>query len=167
MAGLYTQELIALADGGVRFVVAGAVALGLHNYPRATADLDILPSLDPENLKKIVGIMAALGFKPRVPVDPLEMLDPAKRQAWHEEKHLMVFTFYLDARPPHLIDVMIYPPITYEACAARQQTVTVEGRAIAVAGLKDLLFMKKSAMRPKDLTDIAVLEKLVDFEETK
>lgn len=43
-----------LNEHGVRFVVIGGVAVGAHGYPRATADLDVVPDPDPDNLNRLV-----------------------------------------------------------------------------------------------------------------
>jgi hypothetical protein len=51
---LYTRE--------VRFVVIGGVAVAAHGYVRGTADLDLVPDPDPENLKKVAEITADTSF---------------------------------------------------------------------------------------------------------
>jgi hypothetical protein len=45
----------------IRFVVIGGVAVGAHGYVRATADLDLVPDPDPENLDRLVEALDALG----------------------------------------------------------------------------------------------------------
>lgn len=52
--------LEALDERGVRFVVIGGVAVGAHGYPRATADLDVVPDPDPENLDRLIGALESL-----------------------------------------------------------------------------------------------------------
>jgi hypothetical protein len=52
--------LEALNERGVKFVVIGGVAVGAHGYPRATADLDVVPDPDPENLDRVVSALDAL-----------------------------------------------------------------------------------------------------------
>lgn len=52
--------LEALNEERVRFVVIGGVAVGAHGYPRATADLDLVPDPDPENLDRLVSSLASL-----------------------------------------------------------------------------------------------------------
>jgi hypothetical protein len=36
----------------IRYVVIGGVAVAAHGYVRGTADLDLVPDPDPENLKR-------------------------------------------------------------------------------------------------------------------
>jgi hypothetical protein len=52
--------LQALHEQGVEFVVIGGVAVGAHGYVRATADLDLVPDPDPENLGRLVKILDSL-----------------------------------------------------------------------------------------------------------
>ncbi len=47
-----------LRERGVEFVVIGGVAVGAHGFVRGTADLDLVPDPDPENLRRLT---AALG----------------------------------------------------------------------------------------------------------
>jgi hypothetical protein len=52
--------LQALADRDIRFIVIGGVAVGAHGYIRATADLDLVPDPDPDNLNRLVDALASL-----------------------------------------------------------------------------------------------------------
>jgi hypothetical protein len=52
--------LEALNEQGVRFVVIGGVAVGAHGYIRATADLDLVPDPDPENLDRLIAALESL-----------------------------------------------------------------------------------------------------------
>jgi len=61
LSGFDLRALLeALNERGVRFVVIGGVAVGAHGYPRATADLDLVPDPDPENLDRLVGALDSL-----------------------------------------------------------------------------------------------------------
>jgi hypothetical protein len=42
----------------IRFVVIGGVAVAAHGYVRGTADLDLVPDPDPENLERLAEITA-------------------------------------------------------------------------------------------------------------
>jgi hypothetical protein len=52
--------LEALNEQGVRFVVIGGVAVGAHGYPRGTADLDLVPDPNPENLDRLIAVLDSL-----------------------------------------------------------------------------------------------------------
>ncbi len=49
-----------LHEQNIRFVVIGGVAVGAHGYVRATADLDLVPDPDPENLGRLVTALDSL-----------------------------------------------------------------------------------------------------------
>jgi len=56
------QALLAsLEEHGVRFVVIGGVAVGAHGFLRTTEDLDLIPDPAPENLKRLIAALAAMG----------------------------------------------------------------------------------------------------------
>jgi hypothetical protein len=58
LSGFDLRALLeALNEKDVRFVVIGGVAVGAHGYPRATADLDLVPDPDPENLDRLIAAL--------------------------------------------------------------------------------------------------------------
>ena len=50
----------ALDREGVEFLVIGGVAVGFHGFVRATKDVDIVPSPEPQNLERLARLLAAL-----------------------------------------------------------------------------------------------------------
>lgn len=52
-----------LADHGVRYILIGAMAARLHGFPRMTADADITPAPDRENLRRLATALRALDAK--------------------------------------------------------------------------------------------------------
>jgi len=52
--------LAVLDEGGIHFIVIGGVAVGAHGYVRGTADLDLVPDPDPENLRRLITVLAEL-----------------------------------------------------------------------------------------------------------
>jgi len=58
----------ALADAGVRYLVAGGLAVNAHGYLRFTKDVDIVVHLVPENVSRAFAALQAIGFRPSVPV---------------------------------------------------------------------------------------------------
>ncbi|MCZ6652725.1 MAG: hypothetical protein O7D91_06820 [Planctomycetota bacterium] len=158
---MYENELIELSAAGVRFLVIGGVAVGMHGYPAATFDLDILPDLSGDNLGLLITALGKLGYQPMAPVDPNELKDPDKRRVWYEDKNMKVFSFVKADSPRDVVDVMIYHPIDFEKCFDRRQTVSIRGHEISVAAAEDLLELKKVAGRNKDQAHIAALERFL------
>src|SRR5687768_9322010 len=62
---LYEDVLRALSGAGVKFAVAGGVAVNLHGIPRMTQDLDLLIDMSRENVLALVECLTGLGYRPR------------------------------------------------------------------------------------------------------
>ena len=61
----YLEEILrCLTSRGVRFVVAGVVAVVLHGVERTTMDIDIALDLTAENIGRFREAMDELGLKP-------------------------------------------------------------------------------------------------------
>ena len=161
---MYERELLALADSGARYLVIGAVAMGLNKYPRATFDLDIFPDLERNNLEKIIITLKQLGYKPKIPVNLNELLDAEKRKEWNEKRNMKVFSFFNAKRPSDIVDLMIYEPINFNECFNRKKIVKLKGKPVYVASIGDLLKMKEKAGRKRDLMDIKILKRIKEIE---
>ncbi|MFQ5586429.1 MAG: hypothetical protein ACE5GF_06380, partial [Thermodesulfobacteriota bacterium] len=90
----YEDVFRKLGDRTIKYAVVGGVALVLHGVVRLTADLDLLVELSDENLKNFVSAIGELGYKPKLPVDAEDFIDPSNRKRWREEKGMEVFSFY-------------------------------------------------------------------------
>ncbi|PYR65345.1 MAG: hypothetical protein DMG20_14885, partial [Acidobacteria bacterium] len=72
----------ALNENQVRYLIVGGLAVVAHGYLRFTADVDLLLSVDSDNLKRTVGALKTLGYRPRAPVDFDDFVDRSNRQKW-------------------------------------------------------------------------------------
>jgi hypothetical protein len=52
--------MVALARHEVQYVLVGAVAARLQGFPRLTADVDITPARDPDNLERLAAALREL-----------------------------------------------------------------------------------------------------------
>ena len=86
----------ALNDAGVRYLVAGGLAVNAHGYLRLTNDVDLVVALDPENIVQAFKALATLGYKPLVPITAEQFADPALRRQWIDEKGMKVLNFFSD-----------------------------------------------------------------------
>ena len=84
---LYRDIFKALDRGKVRYLVAGGVALNLHQIIRSTMDLDLIVHLQTDNVVKFISVMRKLGYLPRVPVNPEDLSDKKKREAVEIKNH--------------------------------------------------------------------------------
>jgi hypothetical protein len=163
----YVDILTTLAAEGVRFVVAGGVAVVLHGVERLTMDIDVAVEMTPENLQSFLGVMRDLGLRPRVPVPPEILLDPAGVARMVQEKGAVVFTFVDPQNPLKQVDVFLAPHLAYPLLVADSLQLELCGHRIRIASIAKLLELKRQVEPPrsKDLHDIAELEKLQEDEQ--
>lgn len=154
----YEAVLRGLEEKGIRYLIAGGLAVNLHGVPRATVDLDLVLALDARNLKAFLDLMAELGFRPRVPVDPRRLLDPDARRRWAEEKGMKAFTFFRGGDIFGEVDVLIDPAFAFEEMYLRRKTIDLGGWSLSVTSLEDLKGMKRAAGREQDRADVEMLE---------
>jgi predicted nucleotidyltransferase len=147
------QILLTLAEHGVDFVVVGGVAVQAHGLGRGTRDLDIIPRPDLVNLSRLGEALAALGARLLRADRPIDVTDP---QLLKRAPLVPLVTEYgrLD-----LLNVALTSgaPRSYDELRARAVESPIEGRSVFVAGLDDLIRMKRAAGRDVDLADIGAL----------
>lgn len=151
-------EVIFEALEGVRYLVVGGVAVVLHGHPRFTADLDLVVALEEANARAAMTALEGLGFRPRAPVSAQSFADASAREGWIRDKGLTVFSLWSPSWPGTEIDVFVAEPFAFDEAYARALRLTLDGVTVTVAGLDDLVLMKRRAGRPKDLADVAALE---------
>lgn len=154
----FESVLRALTEANVRFVIVGGVAVVLQGYVRGTIDIDLAVELEPENLRRAIGALAALGYIPRVPEDPALLADAEARESWRLDKGMLAFAFIHPHNTIEIIDVMIHGPILFDDLMARADEATYGEVKVKVASIEDLLTMKRVAGRTKDRDDIEHLE---------
>lgn len=143
--------LRALVDGGVRFIVIGGLAAQAHGSSSLTGDLDICYERSPQNLRRLAAVLADLSAVRRgsaefaaIPLDSRALLAGD------------VFTLSTAAG---ILDLLGNPDpgLTFEALQLNAIDVPVDGVPVKVAGLDDLMAMKRAAGRPKDRIELEIL----------
>ena len=157
---MFEAVFSALNARGVRYLIAGGVAVILHGHVRLTLDLDLLVDLDREQARGAVEALTGLGLVPRAPVDPLAFADPEARASWIRDRGMQVLTMQDPEDPTLVVDLFVDPPADFEQLWTRAQDVDLETTAVKVVSLDDLLAMKRQAGRPKDLLDVSELERI-------
>ena len=148
------KELInRLVAGEVEFVLIGGIAAQAHGSPSLTADLDIVPSWDRDNLRKVALLLAEIAaVRHGVPEDspPLPQLD--------ERTLLAGAVFTLTTRFGRF-DLLANPDPGLDFDALMRSAVEYEllGHRLHVASLDDLIAMKRAAGRPKDRVELEIL----------
>ena len=148
------RELLArLVDAGVEFVIIGGLAAQAHGSPSITADVDIVPSWDPANLRRVEAVLRDIiairhGVPPGGPALP--PLDARTLLAGAE--------FTLNSRFGR-IDLLANPDPGLDYAELRRSAVLVSflGMPLRFASLDDLIAMKRAAGRPKDRVELEIL----------
>lgn len=145
--------LKALADHGVDYVLIGGLAVQTHGHPRTTQDLDLVPEPSDENLRRLGAALAALGARPI----------GARAAGPVDIPRTGVLELDTDAGG---IDVHLDPPgaAPYPELRARALEVSLE-TPVLVAGLDDLISMKRASGRAIDRGDILALTEPSDQEQ--
>jgi hypothetical protein len=147
------RMLLALAEHGVDFVVVGGVAVQTHGHGRYTRDLDVAPRPDLLNLSRLGEALASLGARLLRASGPVDVTDP---QLLKRAPLVPLMTVYgrLD-----LLNVAVIKggPRSYDELRERAVETPIDGSTVAVAGLDDLIRMKRAAGRDLDVQDIGAL----------
>ena len=151
------EILRVLSEHAVDFVVIGGVAVQAHGYIRSTRDLDVIARPTMLNLTRLSEALTELGAEPR-----------GRTHAKVTDPHLL-------RRAPHVpvmtrvgpLDVLNIEhvegaPRSYDALRDRALRIELKGMQVAVAGLSDLVRMKRAAGREHDLADIEALTRRPD-----
>ncbi|MDB5038070.1 MAG: uncharacterized protein JWQ35_1598 [Bacteriovoracaceae bacterium] len=158
----YKKIFEGLEKKKIRYLVAGGIAVNLHKVQRATVDLDLILHLQPKNTLSFIKMMLALGYRARLPVDPMDFADASKRKNWISKKRMLVFSFLNPSNPFELIDIFVKEPKPFKDLWRRRLEADAFGIKIRVISKKDLIDLKRKAGRPKDLFDIKELKKQKD-----
>lgn len=155
--GIYDDVYAALHGAGVRFVVVGGTAVVLQGHARMTVDLDLVVDLAPEPAAAAVTALGALGLLPRLPVPAEQFADPAIRQQWVEQRHLVVFSLYDPESIWREVDLFATDPMPFDELYDDATVVEIGGTPVRVASRRHLVAMKRSAGRSRDVDDVAAL----------
>ena len=158
---IYEEIFREFESVGVRYLVVGGMAVNLFGYARMTMDMDIMADLSDENLARIVDVMRMHGYSPRNPVSPEELISADKRDEWIREKGAIVFTFIDRLKLFKQIDIFLCNPIDFEDAYKRKVVMTIGDMKMNVIAIDDLIRIKSSAGRPRDLEDIHHLERIL------
>jgi hypothetical protein len=161
---MYYLEIIgALNKARIKYLLIGGVALVLHGIVRLTADIDLLISLEKDNVARFIEAMKKLGFKPRLNEDPEGLADPKRRALW-AKRNMKAFSFIHKKDDYKIIDVLIETVVPFEDAYGRRKKIKADGINIDVLSLKDLISLKKASAREQDMNDIRMLEGLLKDE---
>lgn len=145
----------ALNSAGVRYLVADELAVNAHGYLRFTKDIDLVLQLVPDNVRRALDALTAIGYKPALPVRSEQFADAEQRQRWIREKNLTVFQLWSDAHRETPIDIFVTEPFPFDAEYKQSLVKSLHGKLdVRFVSIPTLIQMKERAGRPQDRNDI-------------
>jgi hypothetical protein len=145
-----------LAEHRVEYIVVGGFAVQTHGFLRATVDLDIVARPDLANLSRLGEALVSMGARVFKSVRPVNVANPQLL------KRASLVPLMTDHGRLDLLNVASTAGLSadYDAIRDRALEVELDGRALLVVGLDDLIRMKRAAGREQDLADIRALTAL-------
>ncbi len=153
----------ALNQAGVRYLVAGGVAVNAHGYLRFTQDMDLVIALDPANIVRAFDALATLGYKPQVPITAEQFANVELRQSWVREKGMQVLNLVSDRHRETTVDIFVAEPFDFdEEHRSAFEGELAPGLRMPFISIRALIAMKQVANRPRDMDDIQHLRWILE-----
>src|SRR5215216_2174093 len=108
-----------LNSAKVRYLIVGGLAVNAHGYVRNTNDVDFLIAFDTQNLLAALKVLKELDYEPKVPVKIEDFADPAKRESWIKEKHMLVFGLRSGIHRETDVDLFVNDPLGFDEAYER------------------------------------------------
>lgn len=144
-----------LNDAGVRYLVAGGLAVNAHGYSRFTKDVDFVLELVPDNIKKAFYALATLGYQPNVPVTADQFADTAQRERWIKDKGMQVLQLWSDTHKETPIDIFVSEPFPFGQEYAQALNKPLYGKIeVRFVSIRTLIKMKEITGRAQDRIDV-------------
>jgi hypothetical protein len=151
-------ELEAIVDvlnaEGIPYALCGGLALGLHGYPRATKDIDLL--VEAAEIDRALAAVKQIGFD----IPARKIVFGLRSGKQREVRRVSKLDSSGDLMP---LDFLIVSEELAEVWATRI-TIDTGVRKLTIVSRDGLATMKRLAGRPQDLVDIAKLEGTDDEE---
>lgn len=141
----FVDFLAALLRAEARFLVVGAHALAVHGIPRATGDIDVWISRDPENAARVWVAIVEFGA-------PAEALGVAQRDLEAPDAVVQI------GLAPRRIDVLTsMTGLEFEDAWSGRVVHGVGALEVPFLGRSALVQKKRAVGRHKDLGDVEAL----------
>jgi hypothetical protein len=159
MPGPFDPERIlrALSKRGVLYILVGATAARLQGFPRLTADADIAPATNAENLKRLAAALRDLHARVYTAAVPQGLPFSCDAETLARAN---LWNLTTDAGR---LDVIFKPSGTegYDDLARSAVTFEAFGIELRAASLKDILRSKLASNRPQDQQDVVILAEML------
>jgi len=142
----YTDMLKCLNNAGVDYILVGGWAVNMYGYIRATVDLDIWILADRANAQRVYAALGEFG----APISNVKPEDFAEDG----------IIFQIGVAPCRIDIITRISGVSYVDAARRTVPKEIDGVAVKVISIEDLITNKKASGRTKDLADVEVLERI-------
>ena len=142
----YTDMLKCLNGAGVDYILVGGWAVNMYGYIRATVDLDIWILADMANAQRVYAALGEFGA-PIADVKPEDFAEDG-------------IIFQIGVAPCRIDIITRISGVSYVDAARRTVPKEIDGVAVKVISIEDLITNKKASGRTKDLADVEVLERI-------
>jgi predicted nucleotidyltransferase len=146
----------------IDYLVVGGLAVNFHGVPRMTYDIDLMILLQQENISKFVTKLTDWGYRPKIPVNPMDLADEAKRKSWVQEKRMKAINFYSETLPIGEIDIIFDSLIPYDELKSRAVLIEIGSEKIPTVSIHDLIKLKQNSGRKQDLADVEYLKMILE-----
>lgn len=147
----------AFENAGVRYLVAGGLAVNAYGYLRFTKDVVFVVQLIPENIERAFAALGKLGYRPMVPITAEQFADAGQREGWIRDKGMQVLQFWSDAHRETPVDMFVREPFVFDEEYQRALVKPLGSIAVRFVSIAALIRMKEEAGRPQDRIDIDYL----------
>lgn len=154
----------ALQQAGVRYLIAGGLAVNAHGYLRFTKDVDVVVHLVPANIERAFAALAQLGYRPLVPVTAAQFADAPTREGWIRNKGMQVLQFWSDVHRETPVDMFVQEPFDFEEEYRRALAKPLGRIEVRFVTIPTLIRMKEAAGRPQDRIDIEYLRNRLEHD---
>jgi hypothetical protein len=146
-----------LAKHGVHFVLIGALAARMQGFPRMTADADITPAKDDDNLQRLARALRELDARIYTEQIPEGLPFDCSPQMLARADTWNLIT------AAGRLDIAFQPSGTkgYDDLARHAERFTVYGGELLAARLEDIIRSKEAANRPQDRLDVVVMREML------
>lgn len=138
------QVCAALNETGSNYLVIGGIACILHGYIRATTDVDILIERTQRNAESVLAALAGVGYG-------------FARDFTTD--HILKRPITVIGDDPGVDIFTVAWSVKYADAVTRSSIVQVDGVAIPLIGIDDLIATKQTG-RPLDAADVEALEEI-------
>lgn len=152
----------AFENAGVRYLVAGGLAVNAHGYLRFAKNVDLVEQLIPDNIERAFSALSSLGYRPVVPISAQQFADSAQRSSWIRDKGMQVLQFWSDAHREIPVDMFVRELFVFDAEYGKSLVKPLGKTAVHFVSVPTLICMKQETGRTQDKLDIEELRMLYD-----